>query len=82
MPFFLSLFVFLCGTSWFIYGLLGRDPFVAVPNGFGCGLGATQLILYFIYRGSGSKKPTSEDSLEVGLSKPNQTNKQPNVNGA
>ncbi|XP_030522816.1 bidirectional sugar transporter SWEET1-like isoform X2 [Rhodamnia argentea] len=50
MPFFLSLFVFLCGTSWFIYGLLGRDPFVAVPNGFGCGLGAVQLILYAIYR--------------------------------
>lgn len=82
MPFFLSLFVFLCGTSWFIYGLVGRDPFVAVPNGFGCGLGATQLILYFIYRGSASKKPTLEDSLEVGLSKPNHTNKQSNVNGA
>ncbi|PKA55208.1 Bidirectional sugar transporter SWEET1a [Apostasia shenzhenica] len=30
MPFFLSLFVFLCGTSWFIYGLLGRDPFITV----------------------------------------------------
>uniref|UniRef100_A0A0D3BC61 Uncharacterized protein n=1 Tax=Brassica oleracea var. oleracea TaxID=109376 RepID=A0A0D3BC61_BRAOL len=29
MSFFLSLFVFLCGTSWFIYGLIGRDPFVA-----------------------------------------------------
>ncbi|KAF8026511.1 hypothetical protein BT93_F3102 [Corymbia citriodora subsp. variegata] len=52
MPFFLSLFVFLCGTSWFIYGLLGHDPFVAVPNGFGCGLGAMQLILYAIYRGN------------------------------
>ncbi|XP_057975143.1 bidirectional sugar transporter SWEET1 isoform X2 [Malania oleifera] len=50
MPFFLSLFVFLCGTSWFVFGLLGRDPFIAVPNGFGCGLGAVQLILYAIYR--------------------------------
>uniref|UniRef100_A0A0A9DLT5 Sugar transporter SWEET1 n=1 Tax=Arundo donax TaxID=35708 RepID=A0A0A9DLT5_ARUDO len=30
MPFLLSLSVFLCGTSWFIYGLLGRDPFIAV----------------------------------------------------
>ncbi|KAL5075605.1 hypothetical protein RYX36_014589, partial [Vicia faba] len=29
MPFFLSLFVFLCGTSWFIFGLLGHDPFIA-----------------------------------------------------
>ncbi|XP_068653062.1 bidirectional sugar transporter SWEET1-like [Aristolochia californica] len=53
MPFFLSLFVFLCGTSWFIFGLLGSDPFIAVPNGFGCGLGALQLILYAIYRKGG-----------------------------
>ncbi|KAJ0243922.1 hypothetical protein HA466_0199050 [Hirschfeldia incana] len=29
MPFLLSLLVFLCGTSWFIYGLIGRDVFVA-----------------------------------------------------
>ncbi|KAA0058861.1 hypothetical protein IC582_004719 [Cucumis melo] len=71
MPFLLSLFVFLCGTSWFIYGLLGRDPFVAVPNGFGCGLGALQLILYFIYRRPGAapdEKPTNNDGLNMEMS--------------
>ncbi|KAG9457279.1 hypothetical protein H6P81_001787 [Aristolochia fimbriata] len=56
MPFFLSLFVFLCGTSWFIYGLLGSDPFITVPNGFGSGLGALQLVLYAIYRKGGKAK--------------------------
>ncbi|XP_075485318.1 bidirectional sugar transporter SWEET1-like isoform X2 [Primulina tabacum] len=50
MPFLLSLFVFLCGTSWFIYGLIGKDVFLFVPNGFGCLLGTIQLILYAIYR--------------------------------
>lgn len=32
MPFLLSLSVFLCGTSWFIYGLLEFDPFIVVMN--------------------------------------------------
>ncbi|KAM7253427.1 hypothetical protein ACFE04_026045 [Oxalis oulophora] len=76
MPFFLSLFVFLCGTSWFVYGLLGKDPFIAVPNGFGCGLGTMQLILYFIYRNhEGAPKKTIPDdgSIEMGLEKSNQT---------
>ncbi|CAL4946307.1 unnamed protein product [Urochloa decumbens] len=50
MPFLLSLSVFLCGTSWFIYGLLGRDPFIIIPNGCGSVLGLTQLVLYAIYR--------------------------------
>ncbi|KAL6210667.1 hypothetical protein ACLB2K_015899 [Fragaria x ananassa] len=64
-----SGFVFLCGTSWFVYGLLGHDPFVAVPNGFGCALGALQLILYFFYKAGDTKKqqPTAEDSVEPGL---------------
>ncbi|GAV76647.1 MtN3_slv domain-containing protein [Cephalotus follicularis] len=83
MPFFLSLFVFLCGTSWFVFGLLGHDPFVSVPNGFGCGLGAIQLILYFIYRNNkgAPKQTTNDESLELGLEKPNK-NKQLNANGA
>ncbi|MCL7023887.1 hypothetical protein MKW94_020049, partial [Papaver nudicaule] len=49
MPFFLSLFVFLCVTCWLAFGLLGRDPFLIVPNGVGCGLGELQLILYAIF---------------------------------
>ncbi|XP_051139541.1 bidirectional sugar transporter SWEET1-like [Andrographis paniculata] len=49
MPFLLSLFVFLCGTSWFIYGLIGMDKFLYINNGFGCFLGMMQLILYAIY---------------------------------
>ncbi|GLT37873.1 hypothetical protein SLA2020_121590 [Shorea laevis] len=73
MPFFLSLFVFLCGTSWFVFGLLGHDPFVAIPNGFGCGLGAVQLILYFIYRnnkGEPMEKSTTNGVVEMGEESP------------
>jgi solute carrier family 50 protein (sugar transporter) len=80
MPFFLSLFVFLCGTSWFVYGLLGKDPFIAVPNGFGCGLGTVQLILYFIYRNhEGAPKKGSDDgSIEMGMEKLNKTKQSSN----
>ncbi|CAK9134248.1 unnamed protein product [Ilex paraguariensis] len=73
MPFFLSLFVFLCGTSWFIFGLLGKDPFIYVSNGFGSALGAMQLILYAIYRDKkkgDTKKTIGNESLEMGLDKP------------
>ncbi|XP_058786845.1 bidirectional sugar transporter SWEET1-like isoform X2 [Vicia villosa] len=84
MPFFLSLFVFLCGTSWFIFGLLGHDPFIAVPNGLGSVLGAIQLILYFIYRDNkGTPKKhgstTKENSLEMGIGKTHHM-KQSNAN--
>lgn len=44
-----------------------------VPNGFGCGLGAMQLILYFIYRNKGeAKKPTFDHCMEMGPGKPRQ----------
>ncbi|KAK6131491.1 hypothetical protein DH2020_034768 [Rehmannia glutinosa] len=80
MPFLLSLFVFLCGTSWFTYGLIGKDKFLYIPNGFGSLLGAMQLILYAIYRnnkGDDTKKPTTDGTLEMGLPKAHQQ-KQPN----
>ncbi|KAL9446513.1 hypothetical protein AB3S75_014223 [Citrus x aurantiifolia] len=84
MPFFLSLFVFLCGTSWFVFGLLGRDPFVAVPNGFGCGLGTMQLILYFIYhkKGEPEKPSAANGSVEMGQEKPLEGTKMAKGNGA
>lgn len=69
MPFLLSLAVFLCGTSWFVYGLLGRDPFVAIPNGCGSFLGAMQLILYAVYRnnkgGPGAGGKMQDDDVEM-----------------
>ncbi|CAG7899487.1 unnamed protein product, partial [Brassica rapa] len=84
MPFFLSLFVFLCGTSWFIYGLIGRDPFVAIPNGFGCALGTVQLILYFIYCGNKGEKSTDDaekDEKKTVEMKDEEKKKQNVVNG-
>ncbi|XP_042036665.1 bidirectional sugar transporter SWEET1-like [Salvia splendens] len=69
MPFLLSLFVFLCGTLWFIYGLIGNDKFVYISNGLGCFLGAMQLILYGIYHKNKDEveKPTIDGNLEMGL---------------
>ncbi|KAL3638887.1 Bidirectional sugar transporter sweet1 [Castilleja foliolosa] len=78
MPFLLSLFVFLCGTSWFIYGLIGKDKFLYIPNGFGSLLGTMQLILYAIYRNNkgavDTTKPTTDETLEMGLDKQTKPN--------
>nr|QHT64201.1 sugar efflux transporter 1 [Litchi chinensis] len=85
MPFFLSLFVFLCGTSWFIFGLLGHDPFIAVPNGLGSALGTAQLILYFIYRKKGGQDkadPSANGSVEMGQEKRQEVNQKSTANGS
>ncbi|CAI9105359.1 OLC1v1004267C1 [Oldenlandia corymbosa var. corymbosa] len=63
MPFFLSLFVFLAGTSWLVFGILGKDPFVAIPSAFGCGFGAVQLMLYAIYHDN--KRGGASESIEL-----------------
>ncbi|KAG8068599.1 hypothetical protein GUJ93_ZPchr0005g16266 [Zizania palustris] len=88
MPFLLSLAVFLCGTSWFVYGLLGRDPFVTIPNGCGSFLGVVQLILYAIYRnnkgggggGGGGKQAADADDVEMAEGRNN--NKVSDADGA
>ncbi|XP_073032677.1 bidirectional sugar transporter SWEET1-like [Primulina eburnea] len=79
MPFLLSLFVFLCSTSWLTYGLIGKDVFIFVSNAFGCLFGTMQLILYAIYRdnkGENSNIITADGSFEKGpgASNRNQSN--------
>jgi solute carrier family 50 protein (sugar transporter) len=53
-----------------------------VSNGFGCGLGAMQLMLYFIYRVRDNKKPTPEESVEMGLPKTHPQEKKSTANGS
>ncbi|KAI4370219.1 hypothetical protein MLD38_018589 [Melastoma candidum] len=50
MPISLSLFLILCSTMWFLYGLLIRDMFIALPNVIGFLLGIAQIILYVMYK--------------------------------
>ncbi|KAL6522135.1 Bidirectional sugar transporter sweet1 [Orobanche minor] len=80
MPFLLSLCVFLCATCWLIYGLIGKDIFIIVPNSLGSVLGAMQLTLYAIYckNKGGIKKPTMDGFLENGLNNSFDLEKLPN----
>ncbi|XP_016464291.2 bidirectional sugar transporter SWEET1 isoform X1 [Nicotiana tabacum] len=64
MPFFLSLSVFINSTSWSIFSLLGKDPFIFVPNAAGTILGAAQLILYVVYR---DKKGVKKDEINESV---------------
>lgn len=65
MPFFLSFFLFLNGGVWAGWAVLEKDVFVGFPNGIGFGLGASQLILYFIYRKGKSSKEVTEKLLDI-----------------
>ncbi|KAL8121418.1 bidirectional sugar transporter N3-like [Apium graveolens] len=56
MPLSLSFFLTLSATVWFAYGLLLKDPCVALPNVLGFILGVLQMLLYAIYRNSDTNK--------------------------
>ncbi|KAI4302014.1 hypothetical protein L6164_035237 [Bauhinia variegata] len=64
MPFTLSLFLTLCATAWFFYGLFDKDYYIMLPNVLGFLLGIAQMILYMIYKDgkkNGEPKSTQEN---------------------
>ncbi|XP_030958605.1 bidirectional sugar transporter SWEET16-like [Quercus lobata] len=63
MPFSLSFFLFLNAGIWCIYSVLIKDFFVGVPNAIGFVLGATQLILYTIYKNKSKMSVKSRDVM-------------------
>ncbi|KAK7272950.1 hypothetical protein RIF29_13995 [Crotalaria pallida] len=50
MPFSLSVFLTLCATTWFFYGLFDKDYYIMIPNVLGFLFGIAQMILYLIYK--------------------------------
>lgn len=54
-----------------------------VPNGFGCGLGAMQLILYAIYCKKGKSKnlAAADKPVDMELGKPQQEKQSRALNG-
>ncbi|KAF3678012.1 hypothetical protein FXO38_03482 [Capsicum annuum] len=64
---YLSLSVFICSILWSIFALLGKDPFILVPNGIGTLLGAVQLILYAIYRDN--RREVKKDEMNESVEK-------------